>query len=42
VAARVDSSESECLILDTVSPPRENDRSTSVDVAGTGLVQWEN
>jgi hypothetical protein len=32
-AARVDSSDSECLILDTVSPPFENARSTSVDVA---------
>jgi hypothetical protein len=32
-AARVDSSDSECLIFDTVSPPFENARSTSVDVA---------
>jgi hypothetical protein len=33
VAARVDSSDNEWRILDTVSPPRENARSTSVDVA---------
>jgi len=33
VAARVDSSERECRILETVSPPRENARSTSVEVA---------
>lgn len=33
VAARVDSSERECRIFDTVSPPRENARSTSVEVA---------
>jgi hypothetical protein len=33
VAARTDSSESECCIFDTVSPPREKAHSTSVDVA---------
>jgi hypothetical protein len=33
VAARVDSSDRECLILDTVSPPWENALSTSVEVA---------
>jgi hypothetical protein len=33
VAARTDSSESECRIFDTVRPPRENARSASVDVA---------
>jgi hypothetical protein len=33
VAARVDSSDKECLIFDTVSPPRENALSTSVEVA---------
>ena len=33
VAAWVDSSERECRILDTVSPPCENARSTSVEVA---------
>ena len=33
-AAQVDSSEMECLILDTVSPPHKNALSTSVDVAG--------
>ena len=32
-AARVLSSESECRIFETVRPPRENARSTSVDVA---------
>jgi hypothetical protein len=33
VAARTDSSESECRILDTVRPPREKARSASVEVA---------
>jgi hypothetical protein len=33
VAARTDSSQSECRIFDTVRPPREKARSASVDVA---------
>jgi hypothetical protein len=33
VAALVDSSDNECLIFETVRPPQENARSTSVDVA---------
>ena len=33
LAARTDSSESECRIFDTVRPPREKARSASVDVA---------
>jgi hypothetical protein len=33
VAAQTDLSERECLILETVSPPQEKARSTSVDVA---------
>jgi len=33
VAARTDSSESECRIFDTVRPPHEKARSASVDVA---------
>jgi hypothetical protein len=32
-AARVDSSDRECLIFETVSPPHEKALSTSVDVA---------
>ena len=36
VAARTDSSKRECCIFETVSPPHEKARSTSVDVADKG------
>src|SRR6266478_290159 len=39
VAALVDSSERACRILDTVRPPRENARSTSVELAKNNVSQ---
>jgi hypothetical protein len=42
VAAQVDSSVRECRIFDTVSPPRENARSTSVEVAKFDVVVRHN
>lgn len=37
VAARADLSDSECRSLEMVNPPRENARSTSVEVASRNV-----